>query len=208
MPVPISTVPGQRSSLRKSISMRASTVVQPSTCRPSSRIVDPQDAAGLEIGRIDRVVDVALAVHVGEADDVGHADREILDARQGRAWRFLRRFLQDKLRASDGSFGGCSEVAPVGGCSCLVMTHLLGQFCRGSPCKGTRTCINAVRISSFPPASRALHTPRAVALRHAFNCVLFRFRGCTKTLRLSTPADRRTKPEAGVETTHEAVDVC
>src|SRR5689334_7530904 len=56
------------------------------------RVPDDGDTASLEIGRVDRVIDVPLPVEVAVADDVRHAAREVIEARRGCARRFRRRW--------------------------------------------------------------------------------------------------------------------
>ena len=64
------------------MSSRASTVVAPGAIEHVSRLAQQHHAAGFEIGRENRVVDVPLRIEVAEADDVAGAAGELLKARQ------------------------------------------------------------------------------------------------------------------------------
>ena len=50
--------------------------------QPVRAVLHQRDAAGLEIGGVDRVVDVLVGVEIAEADVVAEAKGEVLQARR------------------------------------------------------------------------------------------------------------------------------
>ena len=60
--------------------MSSRTMIQarPSGSQPVAAILHQRDATGLEIGRIDRVVDVLIGIEIGKPHIVGEPVGEIL----------------------------------------------------------------------------------------------------------------------------------
>ena len=75
-------LPGHFSSARKWMSSRTMIQASPSGIKPKTAVLHQRDAAGFEIGRINRVVDVLVGIEVGETHIIREPVGKILQQRR------------------------------------------------------------------------------------------------------------------------------